>query len=110
MTFGLSGTAIAGLAVGAAGLYSASQQAGAAEDASNAQSASSAAAIAQRQQQGFGAMVSFELVGGVENVKALADAVSKAKPAGSKGTYIQRVAVSSTMGPGVKVEPGTILG
>jgi large subunit ribosomal protein L1 len=46
----------------------------------------------------------------VENVKALADAVAKAKPAGSKGTYIQRVAVSSTMGPGVKVEPGTILG
>src|ERR1700753_2724092 len=46
----------------------------------------------------------------VANVKALADAVSKAKPAGSKGTYIQRVAVSSTMGPGVKVEPNTILG
>ena len=46
----------------------------------------------------------------VENVKALADAVAKAKPAGSKGTYIQRVAVSSTMGPGVKVEPGTLLG
>src|SRR5258707_613919 len=46
----------------------------------------------------------------VENIKALTDAVAKAKPAGSKGTYIQRVAVSSTMGPGVKVEPGTILG
>jgi large subunit ribosomal protein L1 len=46
----------------------------------------------------------------VANVMALADAVSKAKPAGSKGTYIQRVAVSSTMGPGVKVEPNTILG
>ena len=46
----------------------------------------------------------------VQNVKALADAVSKAKPAGAKGTYIQRVAVSSTMGPGVKVEPGTLLG
>src|ERR1700745_1824307 len=46
----------------------------------------------------------------VENVKALADAVIKAKPAGSKGTYVQRVAVSSTMGPGVKVGPGTILG
>ena len=44
----------------------------------------------------------------VQNVKALADAVSKAKPAGAKGTYIQRVAVSSTMGPGVKVEPGTL--
>jgi large subunit ribosomal protein L1 len=46
----------------------------------------------------------------VQNVKALADAVSKAKPSGSKGTYIQRVAVSSTMGPGVKVEPGSLLG
>src|SRR6187431_759094 len=46
----------------------------------------------------------------VENIKALVDAVSKAKPAGAKGTYIQRVAVSSTMGPGVKVEPGTLLG
>ena len=46
----------------------------------------------------------------VQNVKALADAVAKAKPTGSKGTYIQRVAVSSSMGPGVKVEPGTLLG
>src|SRR5882757_6891734 len=44
----------------------------------------------------------------VQNIKALADAVAKAKPAGAKGTYIQRVAVSSTMGPGVKVEPGTL--
>ena len=40
----------------------------------------------------------------VENIKALADAVVKAKPAGAKGTYVQRVAVSSTMGPGVKVD------
>ena len=45
-----------------------------------------------------------------ENIKAFVDSVAKAKPAGSKGTYIQRVAVSSTMGPGVKVEPGTLLG
>jgi len=44
----------------------------------------------------------------VQNIKALADAVVKAKPAGSKGTYVQRVAVSSTMGPGVKVEPGSL--
>ena len=44
----------------------------------------------------------------VENIKALADAVAKAKPAGAKGTYIQRVAVSSTMGPGVKVEPASL--
>jgi large subunit ribosomal protein L1 len=46
----------------------------------------------------------------VQNIKAFADAVSKAKPAGAKGTFVQRVAVSSTMGPGVKVEPGTVLG
>src|SRR4051812_17054944 len=44
----------------------------------------------------------------VENIKAFADAVQKAKPAGAKGTYINRVAVSSTMGPGVKVEPGSL--
>jgi large subunit ribosomal protein L1 len=44
----------------------------------------------------------------VENVKAFADAVQKAKPSGAKGTYIQRVAVSSTMGPGVKVEPASL--
>ena len=40
----------------------------------------------------------------VENIKAFADAVQKAKPPGAKGHYINRVAVSSTMGPGVKVE------
>ncbi|HEX2724330.1 MAG TPA: 50S ribosomal protein L1 [Beijerinckiaceae bacterium] len=45
----------------------------------------------------------------VENIRAFVDAVAKAKPAGSKGTYIQRVAVSSTMGPGVKVDPGSAL-
>ncbi|MCB5176672.1 MULTISPECIES: 50S ribosomal protein L1 [Microvirga] len=45
----------------------------------------------------------------VENIKAFADAVAKAKPAGAKGTYIQRVAISSTMGPGVKVDPSSVL-
>jgi large subunit ribosomal protein L1 len=44
----------------------------------------------------------------VENIRAFADAVQKAKPAGAKGTYLRRVAVSSTMGPGVKVDPSTI--
>jgi len=44
----------------------------------------------------------------VENLKALADAVIKAKPAGSKGTYVNRVAISSTMGPGVKIDPSTL--
>jgi len=45
----------------------------------------------------------------IENIRAFADAVSRAKPAGAKGTYIQRVAVSSTMGPGVKVDPASVL-
>jgi large subunit ribosomal protein L1 len=43
-----------------------------------------------------------------ENIAAFVDAVVKAKPAGAKGTYLQRVALSSTMGPGVKVDPATI--
>jgi large subunit ribosomal protein L1 len=45
----------------------------------------------------------------VENIRAFADAVAKAKPAGAKGTYIQRIAVTSTMGPGVKVDPASVL-
>jgi len=44
----------------------------------------------------------------VENIKAFVDAVAKARPQGAKGTYIQRVALSSTMGPGVKVDPATV--
>jgi large subunit ribosomal protein L1 len=46
----------------------------------------------------------------VENIKAFADAVQKAKPAGAKGTFINRVALSSTMGPGVKVQPSSLFG
>jgi large subunit ribosomal protein L1 len=46
----------------------------------------------------------------VENIKAFADAVQKARPTGAKGTYLQKVAVSSTMGPGVHVDPATVLG
>ena len=44
----------------------------------------------------------------VENIVAFVDAVAKAKPQGAKGTYLQRVAISSTMGPGVKVDPATL--
>jgi large subunit ribosomal protein L1 len=44
----------------------------------------------------------------VQNIMAFADAVQKAKPAGAKGHYINRVAVSSTMGPGVKVDSATL--
>ena len=45
----------------------------------------------------------------VENVKAFADAVQKAKPPGAKVHFINRIALSSTMGPGVKIEPATVL-
>jgi len=44
----------------------------------------------------------------VENIRALVDAVMKAKPAGAKGAFLKRMAVASTMGPGVKVEPTSV--
>ena len=44
----------------------------------------------------------------VENIKAFVDAVIKAKPNGSKGTYLKKVSVSSTMGPGLKLDPATV--
>ena len=43
-----------------------------------------------------------------ENIRAFADAVIKAKPAGAKGNYVKRVAISSTMGPGVKIDPSSV--
>ena len=46
----------------------------------------------------------------IENIKAFADAVQKAKPPGAKGHYINRVVVSSSMGPGVKVDLPSLLG
>lgn len=45
----------------------------------------------------------------LQNIKAFTDAVLKSKPAGAKGTYVKRVALSSTMGPGVHVEPASAL-
>lgn len=39
-----------------------------------------------------------------QNIRALVDAIQKAKPTGAKGTYLQKAALSSTMGPGVKVD------
>jgi large subunit ribosomal protein L1 len=44
----------------------------------------------------------------LENAKAFADAIVKAKPTGAKGTYVKKVALSSTMGPGVHVDVATI--
>ena len=46
----------------------------------------------------------------VDNVKAFVGAVSRAKPAGAKGSYIKKVSLSSTMGPGVKLEIASVLG
>ena len=60
--------------------------------------------------QGSVGKASFEDGKLVENIKAFVDAVARAKPQGAKGTYIQRVAISSTMGPGVKVDPATLSG
>ncbi|KPA99915.1 50S ribosomal protein L1 [Ahrensia marina] len=42
------------------------------------------------------------------NIRAFLDAVNKAKPSGAKGTYVQRVSLSSTMGAGVKVDLATL--
>jgi large subunit ribosomal protein L1 len=44
------------------------------------------------------------------NVRAFLDAVNKAKPSGAKGTYMKKIALSSTMGPGVKVDAADVLG
>jgi large subunit ribosomal protein L1 len=44
----------------------------------------------------------------LENARALADAIVKAKPTGAKGTYVQKASVSSTMGPGVRVDVSSL--
>jgi large subunit ribosomal protein L1 len=45
-----------------------------------------------------------------ENVRAFVDAVNRAKPSGAKGTFLKRVALSSTMGPGVRVDVASLVG
>ena len=42
------------------------------------------------------------------NVKAIVDALVRAKPSGAKGTYVKRIALSSTMGPGFKIDPASL--
>jgi large subunit ribosomal protein L1 len=44
----------------------------------------------------------------LDNARAFVDAIQKSRPTGAKGTYVRKVAVSSTMGPGVKVDVSTI--
>ena len=46
----------------------------------------------------------------IDNVKAFVGAVARAKPTGAKGSYIKKVSLSSTMGPGVKLEIASLLG
>ena len=45
-----------------------------------------------------------------QNIRALVDAVQKAKPAGAKGTYLQKASISSTMGPGLKIDVSSLAG
>jgi len=42
------------------------------------------------------------------NVRALMEALQRAKPSGAKGTYVKKISISSTMGPGFKIEPGSL--
>jgi large subunit ribosomal protein L1 len=52
--------------------------------------------------------LSFSEAALIENIKAFADSVNRAKPTGAKGTYLERMSLSSTMGPGVKIDLSTI--
>ncbi|MFD2235336.1 50S ribosomal protein L1 [Phaeospirillum tilakii] len=45
----------------------------------------------------------------VENIRSFVDAILKAKPAGAKGSYLKKVSLSSTMGPGLKLDASTIV-
>lgn len=44
----------------------------------------------------------------VQNIQALADAVSRSRPSGAKGTFVKRFAITSTMGPGIHVDPTSV--
>ena len=54
--------------------------------------------------------VSFEDAKLAENIRAFVNAVSQAKPSGAKGKYVKKIAISSSMGPGVQVDLGSALG
>jgi large subunit ribosomal protein L1 len=51
---------------------------------------------------------SFEDAKLLENIHAFVDAIQKAKPTGAKGTYVQKVSLSSSMGPGVRVDVSSL--
>lgn len=52
--------------------------------------------------------VSFDVKALEENIRAFTDAVNKAKPTGAKGVYVKKVSVTSTMGPGLKLDLSTV--
>jgi len=54
--------------------------------------------------------ISFEPEKVKENVKALMDVIIRAKPASSKGTYLKSIAISTTMGPGIELDPNDLRG
>ena len=58
--------------------------------------------------QGSVGKASFDETKLAENIRAFVEAVNKAKPTGAKGSYMQRAALSSTMGPGVKLDLSTV--
>jgi large subunit ribosomal protein L1 len=58
--------------------------------------------------QGGVGKASFDETALVQNVRAFVDSVVKAKPQGAKGTYLKKISLSSTMGPGVKVAPASV--
>jgi len=52
--------------------------------------------------------VSFDEQKLLDNARAIIDAVNKAKPSTSKGKYLKKLSISSTMGPGLRVDPGSV--
>lgn len=53
--------------------------------------------------------ISFDDAKLLENIRAFVDAVVKAKPTGAKGTYVKKVSLCSTMGPGVRIDPASVV-
>ena len=51
--------------------------------------------------------LSFDATKLVENIQALLDAIVRAKPATSKGTYLKKISLSTTMGPGLRIDPAS---
>jgi large subunit ribosomal protein L1 len=53
--------------------------------------------------------VSFSIEQLVDNAQTLIDQLAKMKPSTAKGTYVKTISISSTMGPGVRVNPGSVI-